>query len=99
MKRPPRQAIAADVRRALEEDLGDGDRTASLIPPATALKTRVISREAAVLAGRPWFSETFRQVQGDILIHWRCEERSLVRYRRGCIAWRGWPGSGGKRHQ
>ena len=60
---PPDDAVvAADVSRALREDLGDGDRTAELIPPDRRFTTRVICRESAILCGRPWFDETFRQL-------------------------------------
>ena len=51
-------SVADDVARALAEDIADGDRTASLIPAETQLETRVISRENAVLSGKPWFLES-----------------------------------------
>jgi nicotinate-nucleotide pyrophosphorylase (carboxylating) len=63
-------SVSSDVARALAEDIADGDCTASLIPQETALETRVISREHAVLAGRPWFDETFRQLNPGIQISW-----------------------------
>jgi nicotinate-nucleotide pyrophosphorylase (carboxylating) len=63
-------SVSSDVARALAEDIADGDCTASLIPRETALETRVISREHAVLAGRPWFDETFRQLNPGIQISW-----------------------------
>jgi len=63
--------VAADVRRALKEDLGSGDCTASLVPERSTLRTRVICREAAVLAGRPWFDETFRQLDPGIAVTWK----------------------------
>ncbi|MBT8048159.1 MAG: carboxylating nicotinate-nucleotide diphosphorylase [Gammaproteobacteria bacterium] len=68
---PPRETVANAVSRALAEDLGDGDRTAELIPEEKLLRPRVICRETAVLAGRPWFEETFRQVDSAVEIHWR----------------------------
>jgi len=70
MHAPPQQLVADDVRRALQEDLGDGDCTASLIPEKNSLETRVICRETAVLSGRPWFKETFRQLDTRIAISW-----------------------------
>jgi nicotinate-nucleotide pyrophosphorylase (carboxylating) len=63
--------VADDVSRALREDLGDGDRTASLIPEKNTLQTRVICREVAVLCGRPWFEETFRQLQTGTAVSWQ----------------------------
>jgi nicotinate-nucleotide pyrophosphorylase (carboxylating) len=63
-------SVSSDVARALAEDLADGDRTADLIPEVTQLETRVISREQAILAGQPWFDETFRQLDPGIDTHW-----------------------------
>jgi nicotinate-nucleotide pyrophosphorylase (carboxylating) len=71
MHPPPQQVVADDVKRALQEDLGDGDCTASLIPEKNTLQTRVICRETAVLSGCPWFEETFRQLPGSIKVQWR----------------------------
>ena len=76
---PADTAVSADVARALQEDLGDGDRTAALIPPDAQLQTRVISRESAVLCGRPWFDETFRQLDPSIQVSWRAGDGDTVR--------------------
>jgi nicotinate-nucleotide pyrophosphorylase (carboxylating) len=51
---PPRETIAAQVRAALAEDVGTGDRTAALIPADAIGRAHVLSREAAVLSGTPW---------------------------------------------
>jgi nicotinate-nucleotide pyrophosphorylase (carboxylating) len=71
MHPPPQQLVADDVKRALQEDLGDGDCTASLIAEKNTLQTRVVCRESAVLSGCPWFEETFRQLPGRITVQWR----------------------------
>lgn len=42
--------IVDDVRRALAEDVGDGDITASLIPAERQADGRIITREAAVFS-------------------------------------------------
>jgi nicotinate-nucleotide pyrophosphorylase (carboxylating) len=76
---PALEVVADDVARALAEDLRDGDRTAALVPPDQRLATRVICREAAVLAGRPWFDETFRQRDADIRIEWTADEAAALR--------------------
>jgi len=70
MQPPPIQDVAVDVTRALSEDLGAGDCTASLIPPHSILRTRVICRDTAVLSGRPWFDETYRQLDSGTTITW-----------------------------
>jgi nicotinate-nucleotide pyrophosphorylase (carboxylating) len=66
---PPIQDVKVDVRRALDEDIGTGDCTASLIPQHNLLLTRVICRDNAVLSGQPWFDETFRAL-GNVTITW-----------------------------
>jgi nicotinate-nucleotide pyrophosphorylase (carboxylating) len=53
------QAIRDQVRRALIEDVGDGDLTANLIPEAARSRATVISREAAVICGCRWFEQVF----------------------------------------
>jgi len=66
---PPAALIADDARRALAEDLGDGDRTAALVPDAPALAT-LIAREDAILCGTAWFDEVFRQLDARVRVHW-----------------------------
>ncbi len=75
---PPPYEIAEDVATALREDIGDGDRTASLIAADAVFATRVIVREAAVIAGRPWFDEVFRQVDRSVDIRWSVEDGDSV---------------------
>jgi len=78
MHAPPQHVVADDVRRALQEDLGDGDCTASLIPEKKSLETRVICRETAALSGGPWFNETFRQLDTGITISWHKSDGELM---------------------
>ncbi len=54
--------VESDVRRALEEDVGSGDLTASLVPPERRAVATIICREAAVVCGQPWVMEVLRQV-------------------------------------
>jgi nicotinate-nucleotide pyrophosphorylase (carboxylating) len=75
---PSPEAVREQVRIALAEDLGDGDRTAALIPAGSQARARVICREAAVLCGRPWFDEVFRQLDGAIRIHWRAADGDRI---------------------
>lgn len=78
MDRPAPLAVAKDVTRALQEDIGSGDCTAMLIPPGNMLQTILISREAAVLCGQAWFEETFRQLQADIVIEWSASDGDAI---------------------
>jgi nicotinate-nucleotide pyrophosphorylase (carboxylating) len=75
----PPEVVAADVSRALREDLGAGDCTAELISVDTRLETRVISRESAVLGGSPWFEETFRQLDAAVRVHWQANDGDRIR--------------------
>lgn len=65
--------VAADVERALAEDLGSGDVSAALLPdgPATA---RVITRSAGVLAGADWASACFRRLDPDCQLVWHAHD-------------------------
>ncbi len=72
------QTLARDVSRALEEDLGSGDITALLIPAERRSTARVITREAAVVCGRAWVDEVFRQVDPGCRLTWHQEEGSAA---------------------
>jgi nicotinate-nucleotide pyrophosphorylase (carboxylating) len=68
------QAIQANVRTALEEDVGAGDLTARLIPADTRARARVITREDAVLCGTAWFDACFRQVDAACQVTWQAAD-------------------------
>lgn len=70
----PPDDVTAAVRVALDEDVGSGDVTAKLVAPGASVRATVICREAAVLCGRAWFDETFRQLDRDIAVHWRADD-------------------------
>lgn len=63
------EAIETLVRITLEEDIGDGDRTAALLEAADNT-AEVINREEFVLCGTAWFNEVFHQLDPDIYIKW-----------------------------
>ena len=65
---------AADVARALAEDVGPGDLTAALIDPARHTRARILAREAAVLCGTPWVEATLRQVAPTATWQWQVPE-------------------------
>ena len=75
---PDPAVVSSDVRIALEEDLGDGDKTAKLIGEDQQLKTRVVCRENAVLCGRAWFDETFPKLAPSIRIDWRLDDGQVM---------------------
>jgi nicotinate-nucleotide pyrophosphorylase (carboxylating) len=62
--------IEMHVASALQEDIGSGDLTAALLPSSREASATVITREAMVLAGRPWFDEVYRQIDAGVRISW-----------------------------
>jgi nicotinate-nucleotide pyrophosphorylase (carboxylating) len=70
--------LAEQVARALEEDVGGGDLTAALVPAGRTGRATVITREPAVLCGRPWFDEVFRQLDPAVRVHWAADEGADV---------------------
>ncbi len=70
--------IEQNVRNALAEDVGSGDITAQLIPADVMAKGRVITREAAVISGRPWVDEVFRQLDSRVQLNWHVQDGDRV---------------------
>jgi nicotinate-nucleotide pyrophosphorylase (carboxylating) len=66
------------VRRALEEDVGDGDLTAALIPAGTDGWAGVITRESAIICGAPYVEGTFAELDPKVRIHWKVAEGAPV---------------------
>ena len=62
--------LGTQVEAALAEDIGRGDVTAALVPAAQRARGRVITREAAVLAGRAWVDETYRRLDPSVQLTW-----------------------------
>ena len=70
--------IRSDVARALAEDIGSGDVTASLVPKDLAAHARVVTREAAVFCGSAWFDEVFRQIDPETRVNWHANDGDHV---------------------
>ncbi|MBO9493197.1 carboxylating nicotinate-nucleotide diphosphorylase [Thalassotalea sp. G20_0] len=71
-------AVETNVRKALAEDIGSGDITASLIPRTQQSVARIICRDHAIICGRPWFDEVFRQIDPNLQLEWHIEEGERV---------------------
>jgi nicotinate-nucleotide pyrophosphorylase (carboxylating) len=71
-------SITQHVSAALAEDIGTGDITAQLIPATQNGQARVITREPAVVCGKPWVDEVMRQVDDRIRIEWLAAEGEQV---------------------
>ncbi len=67
-----------NVRKALEEDVGDGDITAALVAADTRYLARVVTREAATICGTAWVDETFKQVDSSLVAEWRVADGERV---------------------
>lgn len=67
-------SIVQSVKQALEEDIGSGDLTASLINEETYASGSIIAREAAVFCGRAWATEVFLQLDTAVKIEWHVED-------------------------
>ena len=76
--------VLLDVARALQEDLGAGDLTASLVPAGRRARARVLVREDAVLCGGPWAEAALRALDPGVQITWhvgegqRCQADQVV---------------------
>src|SRR6056300_860833 len=70
--------IFANVTAAIEEDIASGDITAELIPADEMGRARIITREAAVIAGTAWVDEVFRQVDPEVEVNWEVKDGDRV---------------------
>jgi len=66
----PADLISSQVKQALEEDIGQQDLTADLIPHETQASANIITRENATLCGEKWLNEVFNQLDPTITIKW-----------------------------
>ena len=74
----PPDDVSAVVSGAIAEDLGTGDLTADLIDPNARGRARIVAREPAILCGRAWVDETFRQIDAAIVTAWRARDGDRV---------------------
>ncbi|MDQ2069364.1 carboxylating nicotinate-nucleotide diphosphorylase [Natronospira bacteriovora] len=70
--------LPRQVSAAIEEDLGEGDITAALIPASATTTARIITRDQAVFCGAPWAEAVFLSVDPAIRIHWRVRDGDAV---------------------
>lgn len=66
--------ISRSVEFALQEDIGEHDVTADLIPLKAMSTASVICRDDAVLSGCAWFDECFRQIDHTLNIFWHYKD-------------------------
>jgi nicotinate-nucleotide pyrophosphorylase (carboxylating) len=72
------QLVLKQVQAALEEDIGTGDLTASLVPVDQQVTATIIARETAVICGIPWVQACFSQIDAKVKINWQVAEGERV---------------------
>ena len=72
------RTLTDSVKTALAEDIQTGDLTAGLIPETHQASANIICRDDAVICGRPWFDEVFKQIDATIDIDWQVKEGQKV---------------------
>jgi len=71
--------LESQVEAALREDIGSGDVTAALVPAAQQVRGSIVTREAAVLCGRPWAQETFHRLDPRVQLTWQAADGDPLR--------------------
>ena len=70
--------IQANICAALDEDVGDLDLTAQLIPEHAQAHATVITRQHMLLCGRLWFEGCFRALDANCEIRWLLREGEVA---------------------
>ena len=70
--------LRSTVAVALSEDVGTGDLTSLLVPDHEQIEATVLTRESAVICGKPWFDEVFRQLSSEVVVAWEVSEGDEV---------------------
>ena len=58
--------------------MGGGDLTARLVPGDAAGAARIVAREPAILAGRPYADAVFHSLSGAVRLHWTADDGDSV---------------------
>jgi len=72
------EAIARNVHDALMEDIGRGDWTAQLVRAGQEARAQVVTKQAAVICGRPWFDACVRTLDSGASVEWTVAEGAAV---------------------
>ena len=72
------RTLRADVSRALQEDIRSGDVTANLISETQTGRALLMTREAMIVAGLPYATETFAQIDPRVVITWLVNEGDAI---------------------
>lgn len=75
---PCAATVAADVARALAEDVGNGDLSAGLVDAHAVSEAELWTREDMVLAGRSWFDACVRALDPSACLEWDHAEAAQI---------------------
>ncbi len=67
-----------DITEYLAEDVGGGDLTANIIAEDVEAEATVVTREAMVVCGIPWFAAVFAKLNPTVNIVWQVKEGQKV---------------------
>ena len=73
------QPDMTDIRYYLDEDIGSGDLTASIIPESSKAKAAVVTRDPLVVCGQAWFDAVFKAIDSNVQIDWQVAEAEFNR--------------------
>ena len=76
--KPSEKSIEDSVLRALEEDIGDGDRTAALIDPVKKNSADIVCKEDSILCGTDWVNKTYQILDSGIKISWNHKDGDRI---------------------
>jgi nicotinate-nucleotide pyrophosphorylase (carboxylating) len=77
---PPVHAVRDAVARALAEDLTPlGDLTSDLLPFGMSASAEFVARAEGVIAGTACATETFRQLDDEVMVAWSVDDGEEVR--------------------
>ena len=70
--------LLATVSRTLAEDIGSGDLTANLVPASARARASVITREPAILCGRPYVDAVYATLDPTVRVTWHAEDGDSI---------------------
>src|SRR4030095_15683995 len=72
-------AIVTCIKRAVEEDMGDGDATTnSIVPPDATLQGKIVAKQSGVVAGVGIVAAVFHQLDRDVVFRTLVEDGASV---------------------
>jgi len=68
-----------DIKYFLDEDVGSGDITATIIPEAAHALAEVVTREDMIVCGQSWFDAVFNYLDANVNVNWLVAEGEAVK--------------------